>query len=402
MPIKYIMINLWLGDQKMLETNKPKSEKKDLKSFLEIITKQKSLNIDESFESFKSFILKNNSSFSKHVSNEISLFWKEHDAINSKEKDMISWIPNIEEKKAKFFQQASSRDDNMTVKKNYYYKNISNYKKVLKINDFSIFEQLNKDFPNFKEVTEFYQGSFFLNSHRKDQYRAPSAILLLGEPGIGKTHYAKNMAKILNTTMHFLDTSSISAGWVLSGINGTWQDADAGKIFQAIHKSQSISPIFVLDELDKMTIDQKYSISSVLHQLFERKNAESFYDEFLELDFDASKIIYILTANSIKNIPDSLFSRLQIFDIKKPDDAQMKNIIQTIYKDILGESTLFTDELKDEEVDKLVHLSPREVDKIISDNIYTQSANLVNKNNEKAIFRINKNKNVFSTSIGFN
>lgn len=378
------------------------SEEKTLTNFLEIINEQKDLNTEERFKNFKNFIFDTKSSFSNHVSNEISLFWREQNITKSKEKNTISWIPDIEEKKANFLKQATSREDNMTVKKTNYYKNISFSKEVLKINDFSIFEQLNKDFPNFKEVTEFYQGSFFLNSHRKNEYRAPSVILLLGDPGIGKTHYAKNMAKLLNTTMHFLDASSISAGWVLSGINGTWQDADAGKIFQAIHKSKSISPIFVLDELDKMTVDQKYSISSVLHQLFERKNAESFYDEFLELDFDASKIIYILTANSTKNIPDSLFSRLQVFDIKKPDEDQMRNIIQIIYQEILGDSTLFTKELVKEEVDKLVHLSPREVDKIISDNIYKQSANLFGKDQQQAIFRISKSNSISTTSIGFN
>lgn len=280
-------------------------------------------------------------------------------------------------------------------------KNVSSLKDVLKINDFSIFNELDKELPNFKEVTRFYRGSFALNQSREDiNYQAPRPILLLGDPGIGKTHYAKKLSKLLNTNYVFLDANSISANWVLSGSSGSWKDAKPGLIFKEMAKSKTMSPLIVFDEIDKLSDGKNYDTMSTFHQLLEKENAKEFFDEHLELKFNASQIIYVLTANDAQNIPESLLSRMNVFHVNNPSKEEMVAIVQNIYKGILAESKLFKPKLAPEEVQKLVGFSPREVHQIISKNIFNQASDIKMKKSKSKSLVISELK-YEKKSMGF-
>ncbi|HVI42076.1 MAG TPA: AAA family ATPase, partial [Anaerovoracaceae bacterium] len=119
-------------------------------------------------------------------------------------------------------------------------------KPLLKIENECVFEDLIVKFPNFEEVTRFYQAQFRLARLTGNIRIAPA--ILLGAPGIGKTKYAKALAEILKTGFTFVDMASLTGPWVLTGINATWQNAKQGKFLEAMVKSPTASPIFLLDE----------------------------------------------------------------------------------------------------------------------------------------------------------
>lgn len=288
----------------------------------------------------------------------------------------FQWIEISELEKLKEELSTSGTPDKVAKFKKYLDK-CQTHKPVLQFKEFEQFNSLTKDCPNFKEVSKFYKGSFVLNNSKylfDKSYTAPTPILLLGEPGIGKTHFAKKLAKLLGTSFHFLDSNSITASWVLTGSSGQWQNSDAGNIFKYILDSNTISPVVILDEIDKLSQGKNYDPFSVFHQMFEPENSAQFKDEFLNVSFDASKIIYILTANNSNNIPESLLSRMRVFDIQKPNEEEMKVITQNIYKEIIGHTPMLKSNLLDHALDKLVSLAPRDIKKEISNAVFSQLA----------------------------
>lgn len=218
------------------------------------------------------------------------------------------------------------------------------------VEDESVFTQLNEEFPNFKEVIDFYKGQFRMKKLSNKVRVQP--ILLLGDPGIGKTYFAMKLAKYLNTGYTFVDMGSLSSSWVLSGANGTWKDAKQGKILDAMNNSPTINPVFVMDELDKMT-GGNYPPSVVLYQLLEQINAKAFTDEFIDFPFDASGIIYVACANDVTNLSAPLLSRFKTFHVKNPDQEQIVKIIHNIYTEATESAGIFTPVLSDEVLNSL-------------------------------------------------
>lgn len=310
----------------------------------------------------------------KSAENLKALKEKNHTIENTE--NMFQWINENEINKLQEELATFGTPDKMAKVKKYLDKLVT-HKPVLEVSNFEDFNKLNLDCPNFKEVSKFYKGSFVLNNSKylfDKEYHAPTPILLLGEPGIGKTHFAKRLAKILGTSFHFLDANSITASWVLTGSSGQWQNADAGNIFKYILDSNTVSPVVILDEIDKLSQGKNYDPFSVFHQIFEAENASHFKDEFLNFTFDASKIIYILTANNVNNIPESLLSRMRVFNIERPNLDEMKLIAQNIYKEIVGNSPLLKSKLSEDILNKLVSLPPRDIKKQISNAVFNQLA----------------------------
>lgn len=295
-------------------------------------------------------------------------------------------------------------------KKNNLLKNIrDNYpakKPILKIEDESFFDILEQEIPNFKEVIDFYKGQFRQNYYSNKRHVAP--ILLLGDPGIGKTYFAKRLAKYLKTGYTFIDMGSISAGWVLTGNNGTWQDAKQGKILEAMMNSPTVNPIVLMDEIDKVS-SGKYDPLAPLHQLLEEVNSTEIVDEFADLTFDGSGIIYIACANTINTLSDPLLSRFKIFEVPSPNSNQLDSIIQNIYNLAIENNPLLSLTLSPEIINYLKSNSLRESKVMIQDAINNvmlsmsrQELKLLNESNNKISLDLNyfKDKKT-KTKIGF-
>lgn len=269
----------------------------------------------------------------------------------------------------------------------------------LNVEDLSVFDSLYDELPNFAEVIDFYKGNFILNKSKPAAagYQVPTPILLIGEPGIGKTHFAKALSQRLKTDNYFLDSNSITASWVLSGSSPTWKEANIGYIFKYLNECKTASPVVIFDEIDKLSSNKSYDPFSTFHQLLEPLNAKKFRDEFLNLTFDASKIVYILSANEFNSIPDSLISRMKVFHIKRPDEAQSRKIAQNMYTQLLDGSQLFKPLLSEENLIALSQYSPREMKQVLMDSIYTQAVKCQHKV-ENDLFIKSKHEKV---KIGF-
>ena len=152
-------------------------------------------------------------------------------------------------------------------------------------------------------------------------------LLLLGDPGIGKTYLAMQLAQALGVNMEKMSAGGAQGGFQLTGSHNSWTGARPGALFTLLAEGQYATPVVVIDEVDKIR-DSQYPVLPVLLDLFEPQTARCFKDEFFEMQFDASRIIFVLTANSLEGVPAPLLSRLEVFDIARPEPAQRMRIIQ--------------------------------------------------------------------------
>lgn len=366
-----------------------------LYSLLDIVGRENKIDINTNLQEYSQFA----DSFMKqkeHFVQESRNFWKQKLSTQQSllDKTFFSWV-DIKEL------MENKKELPCDVSRNAF-KNLIEHKTNLHIKSLASFDLLDNILPNFTEVTDYYRGAFAINQSRPvELYEAPRPILLLGDAGIGKTYYAKQLAKIFNTTYQFIDANSITATWVLAGHHKGWKGADAGLIFKLMAKSPTMSPILLIDEIDKLSTGKNYDPNSIFHQMFEKENSKQFYDEFVDVSFNASQIIYILTGNDKNCIAPTLLSRMTVFEIKNPNDEQMKKIIPTIYSDILAQSKMFKPNMEEGEINKLLTYTPRQVYQIISNNMYMQASEILKLGRKRKQSLIIKKLLPQSKSIGF-
>lgn len=155
-----------------------------------------------------------------------------------------------------------------------------------------------------------------------------SPILLLGDPGIGKTHLALQLANALGVPMDKLSAGAAQASFQLTGSHPSWNRAMPGSIFTMLSTDASATPVMVIDEVDKIGSDNQYPLEPALLDLLEPTTARTFKDAFYDLAFDASRIIFVLTANELAGVPLPLQSRMAVFHVPRPQPAQRLRIIQ--------------------------------------------------------------------------
>ena len=111
-------------------------------------------------------------------------------------------------------------------------------------------DHLYEDMPNFTEVLDDVRRQLALCHDSRDALEI-TPMLLLGPPGIGKTHFAREISHLLGTGMGFISMSSLTAGWVLSGASSQWKGARPGKVFETLVDGAYANPVMVVDEIDK-------------------------------------------------------------------------------------------------------------------------------------------------------
>ena len=212
--------------------------------------------------------------------------------------------------------------------------------------------------PNFTDVLDDIKRHVALSQDSRDGLEV-TPILLLGQPGIGKTHFAKKLADLLGTGMSLVPMSSMTAGWLLSGSSSQWKGAKPGKVFEALVDGQYANPVIVVDEIDKAACDAQYDPLGALYSLLEHDTAKNFTDEYAEVAIDASQVIWITTANDERAIPEPILNRMNVFEIESPSPQAARQIARNLYRSILGER--FAPEPNDDVIDQLAELSPREM-----------------------------------------
>ena len=193
-------------------------------------------------------------------------------------------------------------------------------------------------------------------------------ILLLGEPGLGKTYFAKRLAHALATGFEFVSMSSLTAGWVLTGASAQWHNARPGKVAQSLIEGEYANPVVVLDEVDKAGGDHRYDPMGALYTLLERDTAVHFKDEFIDVDMDASHILWVATANDDTVLPEPILNRMNVYAIERPDADGARRIAIAVYREILDQHHWpFPADPPENVIERLAALPPRDMRKLLLD-----------------------------------
>ena len=189
-----------------------------------------------------------------------------------------------------------------------------------------VVKELYVKFPNFASAIDGLAQDLALASAGSAEHFRVDPSLLDGAPGIGKTFFASSLAGLLGVPFLKVSAGGLQHAAQLCGTASHWGNSRPGQIFELLAEGSSAVGVVLIDEVDKLSDRPEYAVLPVLLELLEAGSSSKFKDESLGLQMDASRLIVLLTSNSLEQIDKALQSRCTVHKIKTPDTQQRLEI----------------------------------------------------------------------------
>lgn len=224
-------------------------------------------------------------------------------------------------------------------------------------------KKLRTNFPNFSEVLDLLEKRYALAMLRRATPVLFSPMLLLGDPGVGKTAFCKALANEIGLFYGEIPMAGLTEAFTISGLDVGWSSGNPGRVFEHVSAAQHANPLLLLDEFDKCGRGGNGGDPHApFHTLLERHSAERFEDVAIRLPANFSWINWIATANHPEAIPASLLSRFRKVVVRKPTRDEMRAVVCSIYahkRKSVTNGDLFARVLDEAIVELLQDVTPR-------------------------------------------